>query len=52
MDEEFKISPQMTKKQLIEEYDRLLSAYKKKVDEAQEVEKCVQRRKSTRRLLY
>jgi len=37
--EEFKISSQMTKKQIIDEYTRLLEAYRQKVEEAKEAEK-------------
>jgi hypothetical protein len=39
MTEEFNISPQMTKKQLIEEYTRLLEGYKQRVEEAGDAEK-------------
>jgi uncharacterized coiled-coil protein SlyX len=39
MTEEFKVSPQMTKKELIAEYTRLLEGYKKKVEEAGDAEK-------------
>ena len=39
MAEQFKISSQMTKKEIIEEYSGLLEAYKKKVKEAKESEK-------------
>jgi hypothetical protein len=39
MAEEFKISSQMTKKEIIEEYSGLLEAYKNKVKEAKESEK-------------
>ena len=39
MAEQFKISPQMTKKQLIEEHERLLEAYRGKVSEVESVEK-------------
>ncbi|MBW2164196.1 MAG: hypothetical protein JRF43_07095 [Deltaproteobacteria bacterium] len=39
MAEQFKISSQMTKKEIIEEYSGLLEAYKKKVKEAKESER-------------
>ena len=39
MAEEFKISSQMTKKEIIERYSQLLEAYKKKVEAARESEK-------------
>jgi hypothetical protein len=38
MAEEFKISSQMTKKEMIEEYSRLLEAYKDKVEAAKKPE--------------
>ena len=39
MEKEFKITPQMTKKEIMENYGKLLEAYKKKAEEAEEAQK-------------